>query len=62
MTHTFVGDLRHGARMLRAHPAVYATAFATLAIGIAAATTMFTVVNAVLLDPPAGGRVRWSSG
>jgi putative ABC transport system permease protein len=51
MAQTLVSDLRHGARMLRAHPAVYATAFATLAIGIAAAITMFTVVNAVLLEP-----------
>src|SRR5689334_20199594 len=51
MMQTFLSDLRHGVRMLRAHPAVYATAFVTLAIGIAAATTMFTIVNSVVLEP-----------
>jgi putative ABC transport system permease protein len=51
MTQTLLSDLRHGARMVRSHPAVYATAFATLAIGIAAATTMFTIVDAVVFEP-----------
>ncbi len=47
----FIADLKHGARLLFTHPAVYVAAFLTLAIGIAAATTMFTIVNAVLLAP-----------
>ena len=46
-----LGDLRHAARVLTKHPGVYAAAFVTLAIGIAAATTMFSVVQAVLLAP-----------
>jgi ABC-type antimicrobial peptide transport system permease subunit len=48
---TFISDLKHGARILVKHPAVYAAAFLTLAVGIASATTMFSVVNAVLLEP-----------
>jgi putative ABC transport system permease protein len=48
---TVISDLTHGARMLFRHPGVYTAAFLTLAVGIASATTMFSIVNAVLLAP-----------
>ena len=48
---TFIADLKHGARILFNHPGVYAAAFLTLAVGIASATTMSSIVNAVLLEP-----------
>src|SRR5690242_18828690 len=44
-------DIRHGVRVLVKHPSVYVAALVTLAVGIAAATTMFSIVNAVLLTP-----------
>jgi putative ABC transport system permease protein len=44
-------DVRHGARMLIRNPAVSAIAIISLALGIGANTTIFTVVNAVLLNP-----------
>jgi putative ABC transport system permease protein len=46
---TWLSDFGHGARMLRKYPAIYAVAILTLALGIAAATTMFSIVDAVLL-------------
>jgi putative ABC transport system permease protein len=49
--HTLAGDLRYGLRVIRKYPGVYAAALTTLAVGIAAATTMFTIVDAVLLAP-----------
>ena len=44
-------DLRHALRDLRRHPRAALVPILTLAIGIGAATTVFSVVNGVLLRP-----------
>jgi putative ABC transport system permease protein len=44
-------DLRYGARSLAKQPAFSALAILTLALGIGAATTIFSVIHNVLLDP-----------
>ena len=46
-----VQELRHAARMLRRNPAFSITAILTLALGIGAATAMFSVVDAVVIKP-----------
>jgi hypothetical protein len=47
-------DLRFGIRMMRRNPAFTVVAVLTLAIGIAASATVFTWINAVLLEPLGG--------
>jgi predicted permease len=51
MSAALVEDVRHGVRAFLKNPGVYALAVITLAIGIGAATTMFSVTRAVLIRP-----------
>src|SRR6187455_1566917 len=44
-------DVRYGLRAIRNQPAFTALAIVTLALGIGAATTIFSVIQNVLLDP-----------
>src|SRR5260370_39791488 len=48
---TFWQDVKHGARILLKNPGFAAVAVLSLALGIGANTTIFTVVNAILLNP-----------
>src|SRR2546425_1310240 len=47
-------DIRYAARLLRRNPLFALTAVLSLAIGIGANTTIFTIANALLFKPPAG--------
>jgi putative ABC transport system permease protein len=48
---TIFRNVRHAFRVLRRAPGFSLTAIATLALGLGAATAMFTIVNSVLLRP-----------
>jgi predicted permease len=54
MLDSWLQDLRYAVRLVRRNPIFSLTAALSLAIGIGANTTIFTVANALLLRPPAG--------
>ena len=54
----FVQDLRVGARQLVQRPGFAAASILSLALGVGVNTTLFTIVNAVLVQVEPGGRSR----
>jgi len=51
IVHQFVGDVRHGTRLLAKSPAFALAATAIIALGIGAVTAVFSVVYSVMLNP-----------
>src|SRR5690242_11015727 len=51
MLASFLGDVLHGLRALRARPGFAAAAVGSLALGIGANTLIFSIVHAALLKP-----------
>ena len=51
---SWAADLKYAARLLRRSPVFTATAVVSLAIGIGANTTIFTIANALLFKSPPG--------
>jgi putative ABC transport system permease protein len=64
MAESLLRDVKFGTRQLRMHAGFSLTAVLTLALGIGAATAMFSLVNVVLLQPlpfPEPDRLMWLS-
>src|SRR5260370_7151905 len=64
MIHSFFEDLRYALRGLRRDPVLALAATATLALCIGANTTVFSLVNSILLRPlpyPDSQRIYWVS-
>jgi hypothetical protein len=51
---SIVQDVRHGVRILKNSPGFTTTAVLSLAIGIGANTTIFSIANTLLMRPPRG--------
>jgi predicted permease len=54
MLDSWLQDIKYAARLLRRNPLFALTAALSLAIGIGANTTIFTIANALLFKPPVG--------
>src|SRR5258707_12955437 len=54
MLDSWLQDIRYAVRLVRRNPLFSLTAALSLAIGIGANTTIFTIANALLFKPPSG--------